>query len=459
MQYVTPYSPFLASPIVLDRDNLIRHTRFHLLFLLSLFIVKSQLFFYGALLIWSMKGVRHSMISITLLNLIVLLNSSLLPSGAPYRVLWWVAIVACSIRILVDAVRFRLLSHPVLPALLFFSITVVFLSVISLNIPVSLAKILSFTLVSVALLLGFKITILQKFDWSAWFMGQWLSVLILSIPTYFISDIGYFRDPNGLQGILNHPQVFGIYFSVFIAWMLGMIYFGFTSVNRIYSIVLFVSIVFIYLSRARTSLASLALSVSFLSVFSIVIKRQWGVFAKKFVNLFVFLIVLVFASALYTSDGKSSRLEQFLFKDSEANSVDDALKMSRGSIIEESWASFLENPFAGIGFGITKNEYFTFEIDPRTGLPVSAATEKAFLPVVLLEEVGLIGTFCFLPYFLSLLKSSFSTMDLRYPLIFLTAFFTNIGEMIFFSIGGVGLYVLIFVYYASNCGYLYAPDE
>jgi hypothetical protein len=422
-------------------------------FLLSLIVTKSHLLIYILLILWAIKSARNSMMSISLLNLVVLINGSLLPSGGPLKALWWFAIIFCSLRILIDCTKLRYLTHPVLPSLLLFTFVVMFQSISSSVIAVSFFKIFVFMVVAASLLLGFKLTSCQGFNWTNWFLGLWISVLLLSIPAFFVKEIGFFRDPSGFQGILNHPQVFGIFSATCFAWFLGKDYLSVERSSVFFKFFLLLSLVFVFLSRARTSVVAIIIAIAILTMLSIVASHIWGRFVRKFIALLVVSSLVVFALIFVSDDWKTSALFDFMMKQSETSTVNDALKVSRGRIIQESWDTFLEYPLMGIGFGITNNEYFTLEIDARTGLPVSAATEKAMLPVVLLEETGLVGFFAFLPFIFMMIRYTFLSMDFKSPLVFLTAFLTNIGEMTFFSVGGIGLYLLILMTWSANNSY------
>jgi hypothetical protein len=155
----------------------------------------------------------------------------------------------------------------------------------------------------------------------------------------------------------------------------------------------------------------------------------------------------------YFSNTSRELISDFFLKKNEAGSVNQAYSASRGQIVEESWTNFLEQPIYGIGFGMTKNENIVYEIDTRTGLPLSFTTEKAMMPVVLLEETGLVGFFAFIPFFLMMIRYAITSFEIKMPMLFLTALFINIGEMVFFSIGGIGLYLLMIVFWAVNSRY------
>jgi len=119
---------------------------------------------------------------------------------------------------------------------------------------------------------------------------------------------------------------------------------------------------------------------------------------------------------------------------------------SRGSVIENSMDNFFKNPFTGIGFGVgSEATEFDIASDKLLGIPLSAPTEKGFLPSTVLEEVGIIGAVCFIMLLFSLLKIIFTSGNQLSLLIFFTCLMVNMGEMIFFSFGGIGLYIWLMI--------------
>jgi O-antigen ligase len=399
-----------------------------------------------------MKGAKQSMIAISLINLMVMVNPALVPSGSAYKTLWWFSIIMFSFRIIVDAARSGYLSHPVLPSLMLYSLIVLFISTFSLNISVSIAKIFSFSLMATALLLGFRMTLSQYFDWQSWFLASWFSVFILSVPTLFLTDIGYYRDQNGFQGILNHPQVYGIYMSTACAWMFINTFFSNQTSKTSSKIYVMALIWFMLLTKARTAIVAISISFLFIFVISIIFKIPWTRYLKRMIYAFAVISLTLFILT-YFSNTSRELISDFFLKKNEAGSVNQAYSASRGQIVEESWTNFLEQPIYGIGFGMTKNENIVYEIDTRTGLPLSFTTEKAMMPVVLLEETGLVGFFAFIPFFLMMIRYAITSFEIKMPMLFLTALFINIGEMVFFSIGGIGLYLLMIVFWAVNSRY------
>jgi len=125
--------------------------------------------------------------------------------------------------------------------------------------------------------------------------------------------------------------------------------------------------------------------------------------------------------------------------DTEAT-VAESFASSRGLGIEGQWRTFNAYPLFGIGFGVSLDPWFAPILDSFTGLPLSAPVEKGFLPTAILEETGIFGATFFVMLLFALIRHVFSRTEIELPWVFLVSLFVNVGEMIFFSAGGFGLY-------------------
>ena len=85
----------------------------------------------------------------------------------------------------------------------------------------------------------------------------------------------------------------------------------------------------------------------------------------------------------------------------------DAFYTSRAVLYEPMIANIKENPLSGIGFGIA-SDYSSMKIarDPILGLPLGAPIEKGVTPIMILEEVGIIGFIIFFIWLLFILSRS-----------------------------------------------------
>ena len=314
---------------------------------------------------------------------------------------------------------------------------------------VSEFKLLSFFYIALAILLAFRLTSRLSIDWTPWFVGMWIAVTVLSIPTLLVKEIGYFRDGLGFQGILIHPQIFGLFLAPGLAWLIGRTMLQSQKTPKALFIIMALVFVFIFLTRARTSVIAI-LAAFIVILLSAQNNPSWQkALIRRFVSPLVILLFLVISLSLfYTSI--SALITEFAMKNTDAKDIGFAFQGSRGFLIADSWKSFVNNPLFGIGFGVSLTNDFIPVLEPLTGLPLSATTEKALLPAVILEETGIFGAVFFMPLLFLLIRNGLSHRELAIPLMFLTCLMLNIGEMVFFSIGGMGLYIWLLIGWATS---------
>lgn len=400
---------------------------------------------------WSLLGARQAIQSLTLVMLIKSLNPALYSVEGLSSLWFWLVLFVAATRIYFDAIASRSLKHPVLPVLLLFS-TVVLLQSVSLSYypAVSAFKIFSFFYVAAAFLLAFKLTNRRSMDWTPWFIGMWIAVAVLSAPTLLVPQIGYFRDDMGFQGILVHPQTFALFLAPGLAWLIGRSFFSSQPTHALLYAIFALTLVFVFLTRARTAIVAIIAALILISLIITFSKRSWRmVFRRWLSHPLSFGVVLIGMVSLFFT-ASSGIATEFFMKGEEAAGFDEAFEKSRGFIIAESWQNFVNHPFFGIGFGVSFADYFAPVIEPVTGLPLSAATEKGLLPVVILEETGIVGAVFFLPLLFVLIRRGLSHRDMAVPLMLLTCFFVNIGEMVFFSMGAMGLYLWLLIGWAVS---------
>ena len=140
-------------------------------------------------------------------------------------------------------------------------------------------------------------------------------------------------------------------------------------------------------------------------------------------------------------------LVNFTFKGSRSASMAEAFHASRGFLIMRSFSNFLDQPLTGIGFGVASDpDSFVVRRNALTGLPLGASIEKGFLPAAVLEEVGIIGTGIFLIFLTSLLYPTLRRgAKISSAVLAMSALFMNFGESVFFSPGGMGLWMWLLI--------------
>ena len=108
---------------------------------------------------------------------------------------------------------------------------------------------------------------------------------------------------------------------------------------------------------------------------------------------------------------------------------------SRMGLIDQSLYGFKQSPMTGIGFGTMLDATWAANATLFT-----APTEKGFLPTAILEETGVFGAGCFVIFLLLFFKKYWSARNVVAVGVMVCFLLLNLGEMMFFALGGMGLY-------------------
>ncbi|WP_297791937.1 hypothetical protein [uncultured Marinobacter sp.] len=280
-----------------------------------------------------------------------------------------------------------------------------------------------------------------------------VAIMAVSLPL-FVLPLGYLRNGSGFQGILNHPQAFGPTMAILGAIAASKL-FSEKRPSWQYLGIFGVSLLFIMASEART--AGLALVIGLcMAIASVPVlsgrriravlpglrsRRVWGI-----AGVALYLGV-VFAPQI------GDKVGHYISKSGRAGSVEsiaEAYNKSRGGLIDRMFVNIRENPLTGIGFGIASEpDLMVVERDPLLGLPIGAPVEKGVLPLATLEELGWVGATIVVLWMMALVVRA-SQNGVVSISVLATALLINMGENVFFSPGGMGLFVLIGVTWAAT---------
>lgn len=280
------------------------------------------------------------------------------------------------------------------------------------------------------------------------------AILVVSLPLAATS-LGYLRNGSGFQGILNHPQAFGPVMALLGGWsaarMLGERQPSWTNVGLAAACVACV-----LMSEARTAglamVGAVAVALAVASALGGMPMRAMapGLRSPRIWTLAGAAVV----AGLLMAPMLSSRIQLYLTKSGRADvtSLSEAYERSRGRLIDEMLENIRERPWTGIGFGIDSNP-MEMEIsrDPVLGLPTGASIEKGVTPLMVLEEVGIVGAVLIGFWLLRLLRSA-ARGGLAPLAVCLTVLLLNMGESTLFSPGGLGLIMLILLGWAWSAG-------
>lgn len=275
----------------------------------------------------------------------------------------------------------------------------------------------------------------------------WILVfsLLFSLPLSVFS-VGYLVNGTGFQGIFNQPQVFGPTIAILFAWILTRM-FGEYRTSWYIIALSGISIFSILMSEARTAglavVAALGLSAFLVSIFS---GQTIGRMLPGLRSARIWMVLgMVLVGGVALAPRISDAVNHYITKSgrSSAASLTEAFDRSRGGLSRAMLQNITEQPWTGIGFGIS-SDLVRMKIvrDPIFGLPTGASVEKGVAPLMILEEVGILGALFVSLWLLLLLRSAVHS-GLGSLAVCLTALLLNMGEATLFSPGGAGLLSMI----------------
>ena len=407
---------------------------------------------------YALRGPKASIQALTVLFFLLYLNPLIAPP-LPLMTLRWLVLAAVFGRVVWDGLFDHNESHVnALPQLFLFAIVVFILTLLaSYGQLISVLKLISFTMGVYVVLMSFHRTRHLGAYWFSWFFTLFFFIGVASLPFYG-TEIGYARGALGFQGITNHPQAFGPLMVPITAWLMGRIFF---MKDRSWMMIagVFVGWFCIFTSLSRTS--PLAIFISFVITIGIgLVHQRWRhAFKSTYVRPVPLLFLGVMMGLLWLQwPTLQEYTAQILLKKTPGLNYEEAFQLSRGRMIEASMNNFRKEPLTGIGFGVPSEYTFSFH-QVRTnnvlGLPMAAFVEKGFLPSALLEEIGLTGMIVFLVFILALVRPVLARGDPALFWMFTACLAINVGEMVFFSIGGFGLYLWLLIGFTTVC----APDD
>lgn len=308
----------------------------------------------------------------------------------------------------------------------------------------SLLKALSWTVAACTLLSAWgALDAAQREQLVQQLFGLLVLILLASLPL-LVLPLGYLRNGTGFQGILSHPQAFGLTMAVLGVWAGGRL----LALPRPpwSSLALLAGcLVLVVLSEARTAGVAMVFGlVAGVVAAPWLAGRPVRALLPGLASGRVYLaMALAVASAAVAAPSLADRVGGFIVKRSAAQSLADAYDLSRGRVIREMWANVDQDPLVGIGFGVASDpSAMLVQRDPVLGLPTSAPVEKGVVPLALWEEVGIFGLAFAIFWAWMLVRRA--ARNGAVPLAVLTAvLLMNLSEATLFSPGGMGMLQLV----------------
>lgn len=455
MQPITheSYLPYDSNRAIWDGPHLLRRWFY---FLTALLVVawftpgSFGLILCGALALYAIRGPRQSVEAIALLAFLILAGKTNISLGR------WLVLFAAFGRTVWDGFFSSAPWPGLLGPLAVFSGTVFLFAFLGSWFPlVSILKLVTFTLGVTVAVTGFYRTRHLSDYWLSWLFTLGVFILLASIPLYGL-EAGYTRNGAGFQGILTHPQTYGPVLASLTALLTGLYLFR-NRKSWLILIGLTLGWLGMYASLSRTSVLAAVLALALTGAIGLFVKvKTWGEDVGRALGQPVviggFLIICGLAALQWTAI--QNKLESFLMKDNDPGSVTQILEASRGSRISSSMGNFYENPIMGIGFGVPSDpvRFQNQLVRGPYGIPLSASVEKGFMPSAVLEETGVIGATLLIVFLIYLFAPVIQQPDPTLFWVMTVCLLINFGEMVFFSMGGMGFFfwiVMAFCHAAS----------
>lgn len=403
---------------------------------------------YLGLSLYALLGIRQSLQALSLSVVVSFLNPALFVLGSLAPVLKWLVLLCAAFRVGVDAALARWKPPRCLAFLVGFCLVVLAESLaVSYDVAVSVSKLTSFFLGAATVLLAFWRTRHLHDYWRDWFFTLYTVVLLSSLPL-LASSAGFARNARGFQGILNHPQAFGAFLAPLLALVLADALSQCRRVRLVHVAALLGAYTLVA-SGARTAAAALVLGggLSLLTSLRGLRSQILGQASLLRSRLGALLLLALLSLALLRLGSLQQSVVAFLMKGGQHRSLLEAYDDTRGALIRTSWANFRERPTTGIGFGVASDaSLLQVHRDPFMGIPIGASVEKGFLPAAVLEETGIIGAAMLLLLISALATAVVGNRGTLYGTwVFWTCLLVNFGEMVFFSLGGLGLHVWLLI--------------
>lgn len=374
--------------------------------------------------------------SLTLLAVVRYLNPTLVGFDSSFAILSGVVLALAAVRY--GPGVFRKLPPTSIALICFAAIMLAVSPIVSSAPLISELKLISFTIMALTILvITQKMSAEDREAFLSWYYSLTAIVLTISVPFYFLPQIGFAVNGVGFQGILNHPQAFAIFLTPITSCLAIKI--GFSAKRNWYDFVFLAFLVAsITLSQART--AALAVTCSVILVSAILMFQKNGRLAmtRKGQAAILFLATTAVALSVLLFVPKAQEIaSSFIFK-RETQTVDEALETRTGGIASHI-KNFQKSPILGNGFGVPADGQFRGEVVEIYGLPISAPVEKGFLPTAILEETGILGAALFFYWLFLAFRFACKGRSGVYEALFAAAFFVNFGELSFFSMNSLGL--------------------
>lgn len=239
-------------------------------------------------------------------------------------------------------------------------------------------------------------------------------------------------------GVTYNSQCLGPVLACCFAWVMCDMLFVARRFTRRHMVTLAAIVLPLYLTRSRTALFALAVSIAVVAMMTMRRMELHGRIKARVHSAMMVLLLLGIAWA-GASEIRNRTITKWLRKTNDLatdnRTFNEALTASREFLNEQNWYDFHQNPFLGMGFQVME-----FHRDKYRGqtFVLSAPIEKGLLPLMILGETGIVGLIVFCIFVICFMSGCRRRKLHVTAAMFIVLCATNIGEATFFSPGGSG---------------------
>lgn len=396
--------------------------------------------------IYATRGSKQTLEAFTVLAFLILMGQT---GGAAAR---WIVVFAGFGRAVWDTFFLEAKLPRILWPVTIFSVTVLFFAPLTSYMPlVSALKVVSFWMgVTTSLTMFFRTRDMSEY-WLSWFFTLILFMAIGSALIYATGG-GYNRTAAGFQGVTSHPQTFGPVMAVSSAFLIGLVIFY--GIQKWYVLLgALLALGGMYLSAARTALLATILGFGMAVFIGQIRGYSWWPRVRSALlhPATMLLYVGMIGITILQWSSVQARITDFLIKDEvDTQTVVSALQSSRGYLMAVSMENFRSEPITGIGFGVPSDQENVVIQTGFLGLPTGASVEKGFMPTAVLEETGIAGAILVSILIILLVRPVWKSGNMLYLWVIFICLLVNLGEMVFFSIGGMGFFFWLMMAFAHT---------
>lgn len=344
-------------------------------------------------------------------------------------------------------------------ALLVFMGVVALLSlVVDSYLSVSLMKLASFgmgifTIIGLSELAGRRGN-----DLSVWFVAV-IIFTVLASAAAFSSGLGLnatneVRFSLGLfNGAFNQPQVMGTVCAAMIVYLVSLNLFTPSRIRPLSFGLIGCLLVAMLYTSSRTAAIALILGLTVAAGYKLASCRgqDWAQRARMSGNLVEILLIFACVGLTLADMAMQGRMRgraaAFVTKSLQIKGHSyqrrialDQVVASRKGQVDMMMRNVAQHPWLGIGFGTSTDKEFAKNVTL-----LSAPVEKGILPLAVLEEIGVVGSVFFVLWIVAFYRHLARTRNGPGIAMLTVMLGANLGEMMFFSFGGLGALMWVLV--------------